>query len=215
MEALQLGIFAALLQVAGYAFYGSKVLKRDIRPNATSWLMFAYGTTLLLVVEWDRDASFALLALPAACALSSIVVALHALRKADLWWPENVFEKFSFSVDMFLTIAYVSTWIFLVNNFILEEEKAIAEIIILVCVNITTFTAFFPLLRQVYYHPATEHTAPWTIWTLAYTLLGIATYVETGLVGELMIYPLVNVALHGYIAFHTAAWRYRNDMSIA
>ena len=46
MDVLAIGIMAGLLQVAGYAFYSSKMLKRDIRPNAASWLMFAYGTTL-------------------------------------------------------------------------------------------------------------------------------------------------------------------------
>src|SRR3990167_4377704 len=106
MEPLQLGIFAALLQVAGYAFYGSKILRRDIRPNATSWLMFAYGTSLLAVLEWDRDASLALLALPITCALSSIVVALYVLRKTRSWVPENFLDRLSFGLDIFLTVIY-------------------------------------------------------------------------------------------------------------
>lgn len=215
MEALQLGVFAALLQAAGYAFYGSKVLARDIRPNAASWLMFAYGTSLLLVVEWDRDAGVALLALPAVCAISGIIVAFHALRRADLWWPEHFLEKFSFGFDMFLTFAYVSAWIFLVNNFIIEEQKALAEIIILVFVNITTFTAFYPLLRQVYHHPYTEHAMPWTIWALAYLMLGVATIAEAGFATELLLYPVSNIGLHGFIALRTAYWRYRHGVSIA
>ncbi|MBI2612701.1 hypothetical protein HYW59_02725 [Candidatus Kaiserbacteria bacterium] len=215
MDALQLGVFAALLQVAGYAFYGSKILRRDIRPNAASWLMFAYGTSLLLVVEWDRDASFALLALPAACALSSIVVAFHALRKAEAWWPEHVIERTSFGLDILLTIAYVSAWLFLINGLIAETQKDWADIFILLFVNIATFTSFYPLLRQVYHHPYTEHATPWTIWTLAYVALGVATIIEGGIATELLIYPVTNIALHGWIAARTARWRYQHGVSIA
>lgn len=58
MGIVELGIVAAALQAAGYLVYGSRVLRRDILPNPTSWLMFAYGTTLLFILEWDRDASY-------------------------------------------------------------------------------------------------------------------------------------------------------------
>src|SRR3989338_1893882 len=215
MDALQLGVFAALLQVAGYAFYGSKILTRDIRPNAASWLMFAYGTTLLLVVEWDRDASFALLALPAACALSSMIVAFYKLRRAAVWWPEHVLERTSFGLDILLTIAYVSAWLFLVNGLIAETQKDWIDILILLFVNLATFTSFYPLLRQVYHHPYTEHATPWTIWALAYFTLGVATVVEGGIATELLLYPVINVALHGWIAGRTAYWRYQHRISIA
>src|SRR3989338_10985416 len=116
MDIVPFGILAALLQVSGYAFYGSKILRRDIRPNAISWLMFAYGTTLLLVVEWDRDATFSLLALPAACAISSIVVAIYALRMAKTAWPEHLMERFSFVLDILLTVSYAATWVLLING---------------------------------------------------------------------------------------------------
>src|SRR3989344_3985059 len=106
MEIL-LGLVAASLQATGYLVYGFKVLKRDIAPNPASWLMFAYGTTLLLVLEWDRGASFAVLALPFICAVSSAVVAWYCLRKAQrTWWPEHVLERISFVLDVLLTVAY-------------------------------------------------------------------------------------------------------------
>jgi len=215
METLQLGIFAALLQFAGYAFYGSKILKRDIRPNAISWLMFAYGTALLLLIEWDQDASFALLALPAACALSSIFVAMWALRDSNAWWPDHSLEWTSFVLDVLLTLTYAATWIFLSKEVINLAEKEWAETFILICINIVTFTSFYPLLRQVYYHPYTEHSTPWVIWTLAYFTLALITISEEGIISVLLLYPMTNIALHGFIALHTAYWRYRHNRSIA
>ncbi|MBI4090794.1 MAG: hypothetical protein HY422_02115 [Candidatus Komeilibacteria bacterium] len=214
MEALQLGVFAALLQIAGYTFYGSKILRRDILPNPTSWLMFAYGTSLIFVLEWDRDASLALLALPAACALSSIVVAVSTLRNTRSWWPEHLLDRFSFGFDVFLTVIYLSTWFLLVNGIIFEAQKDLADIIILVCWNIGIFTAFFPLLRQVYLHPQTEHAMPWIVWTSAYFMLTFATYVEVGGFSELMLYPLINLGVHAFIATHTATWRLRQGLSL-
>lgn len=207
MDILQIGILAALLQTAGYAFYGSKILRRDIRPNAISWLMFAYGTTLLLVVEWDRDASLALLILPAACALSSVVVAFYALRNERSWWPKNLLERFSFSLDILLTVVYLATWVLIAWGFMSETDKNLAEIIILICWNIGVFTAFFPLLRQVYRHPHTEHASPWIMWTTAYLLLCLATFIEVGGFNELMLYPLSNVLVHGFVAMRLIWWR--------
>ena len=97
MDVLTLGILAAVLQISGYFTYGWKVLRRDIEPNAASWLMFAYGTTLLVVVEWDRGASFALLFLPIVCALLSIGIAWFCLQKTRrAWWPEHPLERFLF-----------------------------------------------------------------------------------------------------------------------
>ena len=215
MDIVPFGILAALLQVSGYAFYGSKILRRDIRPNAISWLMFAYGTTLLLVVEWDRDASFALLALPAACALSSVFVAIWALRDSNAWWPDHRLEWTSFLLDVLLTLAYATTWIFLAKGLIGPEVKETGDIFILVCINIVTFTSFYPLLRQVYYHPNTEHSTPWVIWAIAYVILGFVTAAEVGIFSELFLYPAINAALHGFIAAHTATWRYLHQRSIA
>src|SRR3989344_1630949 len=119
MDMIQLGIVAAALQAAGYFFYGSKVLRKDILPNPTSWLMFAYGTTLLLVLEWDRDASFALLALPTVCAIMSVGVAIYCLKHVErAWWPTHPLERLSFALDVTLTIVYLSVWVFLTKGII-------------------------------------------------------------------------------------------------
>jgi hypothetical protein len=176
--------------------------------------MFAYGTGLVFIVEWDRDASFALLALPLACAISSVLIALYVLRGVHSWWPEHSHERFSFGFDLFLTAVYMSAWVLLLNGFIVETQKDVADIVILVCWNIGVFTAFYPLLRQVYRHPETEHAMPWMIWTLAYFMLALATFFEVGSSSELILYPLINLLVHGFIALHTARWRFSNGLRI-
>ncbi len=214
MGMVESGIIAAALQVAGYLFYGSKVLREDILPNPASWLMFAYGTLFLFIVEWDRDASFAILALPAACAISSIAVALYTLRKQRGWWPEHILEKFSFGLDILLTVAYVSAWFFFTGDLISADMREAATIIILLCWNVGIFTSFFPLLRQVYHHPRTEHALPWIVWTGAYVMLATVTVMEVGGINELFLYPVINACVHGLIAIRTAYWHHSHGLSI-
>ena len=215
MDILALGILAAGLQILGYLAYGFKVLRRDILPNAASWIMFAYGTSLLVILEFNRGASFALLALPLSCALASIFIARYAMRKTRrAWWPEHWLERLSFFLDVVLTAAYLGTWILIVNDLITAETKETAELLILMCWTIGVFTAFFPLLRQVFRHPASEHALPWLIWSLAYGCLLVVTVMEEGVVTELVLYPLTNLVVHGFIAYHTAYWRYMRRLGL-
>lgn len=211
MGVLALGILAALLQTLGYLAYGWKVLRKDIEPNATSWLMFAYGTTLLTIVEWDRDATLPILILPSVCAVLSICIAFYCLSKMrKMWWPEHLLERFSFTLDISLTILYIFTWILVDKSIITDAHKGVAEVLILVCWNVGVFTAFFPLLRQVYHHPRSEHPLPWIIWTIAYAILAYITSLEVGLFSELMLYPLSHCGVHAAIALHTAFWRHKH-----
>ncbi len=205
MEAAFLGILAGSLQSIGYFVYGFKVLRKEILPNPASWLMFAYGTTLLVILEWDRDANFAILALPIVCSILSLTIAAYCLRRVRrAWLPEHPLERFSFALDVTLTFAYLSAWILLAQNLIEEDTKSLAEICILIFWNIGIFTAFFPLLRQVYHHPASEHAIPWVIWTCAYATLAIATIMQQHAFDELALYPLINTAVHGFIASRVA-----------
>jgi hypothetical protein len=47
-----IGLCAAVMQIAAYVLYLRVFLKASIRPNAASWLMFAYGTGLLVVAGY-------------------------------------------------------------------------------------------------------------------------------------------------------------------
>jgi len=216
MGIVELGIVAAALQAAGYLVYGSRVLRRDILPNPTSWLMFAYGTTLLFILEWDRDASFALLALPAVCAVMSIGVAVYCLKHSERhWWPAHPVERFSFFFDILLTITYLTVWFLLFQGIINEEFKDFSDVFVLACWNIGVFTAFFPLLRQVYRHPLTEHALPWIIWAVAYVILAYVTIAEQGGIDELFLYPLINIAVHGFIAIRIGFWQWNHSRNFA
>jgi SET domain len=188
-----LGVCAAGAQVGAYVLYIRLFLSGKILPNAASWLMFAYGTALLTFLEWRNAATWAELALPVTCALMSIVVAGLCVRKGATD-PVDRHEKMVFLTDLTLTIAYTASAVFI-------SQHSKYETAFLLAGNITTVTAFSPLIRSTWSNPAREEPAPWIGWTLAYGLLLAATLSSTGLHHlELLVYPALCVLLHGLIA---------------
>jgi hypothetical protein len=188
-----LGVLAALLQVAGYAVYIRHFLRKSIRPNAASFLMFSYGTWLLVFLEWRAGASWPVLALPMACAAMGIVVALMCLRRGATE-PVDRFEAVAFSADLWLTIIYA--WFALG----LGDASGIA-IPLLIVGNATTVTCFIPVVRSTWHSPYRELPGPWLIWTAAYGMLAIVTLLGGGLSNPvLLLYPILSFLLHGAIA---------------
>lgn len=194
------GVFAALLQLCGYASYLYKMLRGEILPNRLSWLMFAYGTLLLILLEAERGASWDILLLPGVCALSSIAVALACWRqrgkrvrlsRADLW---------VFCLDLLLTFGYVLAWLLLSYGIIHEEERRGTDLFILFLWNIGIFSAFTPLFLGVRKNPEYEHPLPWIFWTSAYLCLVLATWIQQEPL-ELFFYPTCNAIAHLSIAW--------------
>lgn len=203
-----LGIFAGLLQVLGYVLY---VRDEEIDPNPVTWFMFAYGTGILALLEWDTDATWPELFLPITCAAFSIYVSYRCWKKArkrdpsrwwpEDWWPEDKWEQGSFVSDVFITIGYIAAWALATFALLTPEYREYSVLAFLFLSNLSTFPSFYPLLRQTYYNPETENWLPWTIWTIAYACLGIVTFYSQGEFWHpLMFYPLSNVFLHGLVA---------------
>lgn len=198
---LTLGIIAGFLQALGYLLYITKSLKDEVEPNPTTWLMFAYGTTLLTVLECNSSARWEILLLPITCAVMGVVVAIICAYRGTLKYPEAPADRISFGLDIFLTFLYVLAWYLRKSGMLSEHETQIAIMVFLVASNIGAFTAFTPILRETYHDPAHEHFAPWVVWTLAYVSLGFGTYLEHGVWSDLMLYPVINAPLHAAVAW--------------
>ncbi len=184
------GWAAALLQVAGYLAYASNFKRQKIRPNAASFVMFAYGTAFVFLLEAHNGANAAMLLLPGVCALMSIVVAGMCMRKGATEPIEDI-EKVAFAIDLGLTAGYA----FAFFAFGYSPQFAL---MFLLATNITTFTAFFPMVRSTWMFPKRERPGPWVLWTLAYACLTIATVVEGGRAHPaLLAYPVINLLIHG------------------
>lgn len=187
-----LGIFAAVLQALGWSSYILLFLRRQIRPNAASSFMFAYGTALMVLLETGSEASWQILALPTTCAVFSIIVAAMCLRKGATEAVDRV-EATAFSADVWLTLLWVAIAIGYGDIKPFSAGFVIAG-------NITTITCMFPVLRSTWRSPDREQPLPWLIWTLAYATLTVTTLLADQLRHpELLVYPVLNVTLHGAV----------------
>jgi hypothetical protein len=204
---LILGIISGILQVFGYWFY----LRNDeIDPNPVSWFMFAYGTAILVVLEWDKSATLAELILPISCALLSILVSVRCWKKSrkldptkwwpEDWWPEDKIEQYSFVSDILITIGYILAWLLAFATFINTETRELAVFMFLFLSNLSTFPSFYPILNTTYKHPEREYWLPWFLWAAAYILLGYITYATHGKIWHiLMMYPVTCALLHALV----------------
>lgn len=202
---LTLGVLAGILQITGYILY---LKDDDIDPNPVTWFMFAYGTGILALLEWDSTATWPELFLPIACAFFSIVVSFRCWKRSrakdpsrwwpEDWWPEDKTEQLSFLSDILITIAYITAWLLAGWSILNQENREFAVLIFLFLSNLSTFPSFYPLLRETYISPQKENWLPWAVWTLAYFMLAIVTYsIHNTVFHPLMFYPLSNVILHG------------------
>lgn len=191
-----LGILASILQVFGYGLYIRHTLREEIDPNPSSWLMWAYGTALIALLEWDRGAPLEVLLLPVVCAACSIFVAYLAWRKNKRLFPTHQADWAAFLADVALTVGYVTAALLVAFNLLNEEGKGMATLVFLLLSNATTITTFSPMIRNLWVNPHHESQSPWLMWTLAYAFLALATWFEYGLWSEFMIYPVLNLIFH-------------------
>lgn len=188
-----IGVLAGIFQFIAYLIYIRYFLKDSIKPNALSWIMFAYGTAFMVFLEWRAGATWDLLLLPLVCATMSIFVAVMCLRSPTRT-PTSPFERWTFAADLGLTFGYLA----------LSNTSAAGPLFTAAFIltgNLTAITAFVPILASTYKSPENEKATPWAFWAFAYLLLTIATLFNSSLrAPELLIYPVLGVALHGGMA---------------
>ena len=202
------GIVAGLLQLLGYILY---IKNEDIDPEPVTWFMFAYGTLILAVLEWDANATFAELILPVVCGILAIYVSYRCWKRAreidpskwwpEDWWPEDFWDKCSFLGDIAITVAYIFAWVLAGAAFLSSDTREVAVLAFLFLSNLSTFPSFYPLLHSTWKNPEKEHWAPWTIWAGAYAVLAVVTWsTHNAFFHALMFYPVSNAVMHGLVA---------------
>lgn len=207
-----LAVQAGIVQALGYALYVRYVVRERITPNPTSWLMFAYGTSVLVLVEYAIGASWRELALPGVCAACAVAVAGICAFRRQLGWPEDNVERWAFLSDVALTVGYVGAWALSRAEAIGEETRQVANVALLIGLNATTITSFIPILRSTWREPFHERPEPWLVWTLAYGLL-LLTTLWSGGHPALLIYPVLAVLMHGCIGV-LAVGRHRHKRDV-
>lgn len=178
------GLFAAILQLFGYAAYLRALRRRQVRPNATSWVLWTVGSILSLIVYAKVTHDWLMLLLPIACALASLMV----LAWLVIEWHFVRADRGDY-LTVVADLLVVAVW--LVSN---------DATIVYVALLIDTGVAFVPILRSVRADPQSEVALPWVIWTIAYgamVLAGLLRYDGW----EPLALPLLYVVLHAIVGY--------------
>ncbi len=202
----KLAVLSGVIQALGYVAYGWYVARRKIEPNPTSWLMWAYGTALVAVLEYvqikqNPEASYALLVLPVVCASCSLALALLCWARGKLSWPKHPMDIFALILDVILTIGFVVAQVMYTYGVLTEAQRDVVAVVSLITVNLTSLTSFTPMVRELLEEPESERTSPWVFWALAYAVLSGLTWLEVGnWQSPLMMYPVLNTGIHTAVA---------------
>lgn len=193
-----LSFMSVVFHVLAYVvfIFLSERKKTEYKPNPTAWLMFAYGTALVTLLEWDRHASWTVLALPVVCSILSLRVAMMCWKQGRMRWPSHWLDGTALTVDLILTVAYVAAAGIARLEVISEEFRGQLVSAFLIITTTGSILPFIPQIRGVIEEPEKEHWAPWFLWTLAYVALTATTVTEFGWFSIFILYPGINAILH-------------------
>lgn len=206
---------AAMIQAVAYVVYLVGAFRRSIQPNPTSWLMWAYGTGLVVVLEADQSIDPLLRLLPTVCALSSVAVALLCLHRGARLWPRKELDRYVLLTDLMLTAVYVVVTVAAWRGSLPEAGAWGWKSGLLVAAGASTALSYLPTVAAVLQDPRVEDWRPWGIWTLAYALLLAATVAAEGTSVQALqfhVYPAVCLLLSAAVTW--CAIRSTVDLSV-
>lgn len=195
---------AALLHAMAYVLYLSGTLRRKVDPAPASWLMWAYGTALVVVIETDQGIDPLLVLLPVVCAACSIAVALVCYLRGASLWPSNGVDRGALGTDVVLTLVYVAIAGGASLGLFAERGAGAAKAVLLGILGVSTVVSFIPTLRAVRRDPSREDNLAWIMWTIAYTMLLLVTFVGEGVrlsAIQFWVYPGVCAVLSGLVVW--------------
>ncbi len=155
-----LGFAAGLLQAVAYMIYLLQVVRAECRPNGMTWLMWSYGTLVLLIIEWDVGAPISILILPAVCAFCSLFVAGCAFARSAYIAPDRQ-DWAVLGLDVMILAGYVGFANGLAGQAGGDTDRTLVFVFL---AGATTLTSSWPILRTTFLEPAYERPAAWFVW---------------------------------------------------
>lgn len=184
MLTVVLGVTAGLIQLAGYWLYNKGLRKTEINPNATSWAIWGIGSVVAVIVYSDLVNDWVLEFLPTVCAVAALLTFIHMMVRGTFKRPDRT-EALIFVLDMAVLLYYFTS-----------DNALIANIFMVIDILIS----FVPIIRSTWDDPIAEDPKPWLIWSGAYTLLVLVSFLR----GESLWDALMPTA---YLFLHIIIWR--------
>lgn len=186
--AITVGVLAGIVQLVGYWFYNRSLSRKEINPNATSWLIWSLGGFIALFLYRDLANDWVKEFLPFVCATAAIATFVHMMVRGSFQKPDRL------DIEMLLLdAAVVAFWISSKNPF---SSNMLLELDI--------WISFLPILRSTWKNPRTEDPKPWLVWSMAYLLLAIVVLLRWEKWWDLLLpvnYLILHLAIWGFAKF--------------
>lgn len=175
-----LSVLGGVLQLVAFAIYNKQILKGLSKPNAATWTLWMFTSTLncitYIIMSGDVVKGF----LPIASTVACIATFFYALKKGKL----SKLNGWDTTVLALGLVSAVVWWIF--------RSATYANLILQICILVS----FIPTYRTVWNDYRTEKALPWFLWSLAYVFVLVAVILRwRGQVQDL-VYPINCFVLH-------------------
>lgn len=190
--AAALGLGAAALQVLSYTIYLRLTLDGRCRPNGISWLMWSYGTAVLLVVEAGVGTPVSVMLAPAFCLVCSCIVTAWAMRDGSGDRPAA-----SDFAALAIDVAILATYVAAMHGG--ERAGREAEVWLVLLPAASSIVSAWPTLVSTWRAPGRERPLSWLLSAGADMLVALAVLAE-GLEWQYLVYPLVTLTTQVGIA---------------
>lgn len=181
--AIALGILSSIVHLIAYFSYYRKINVGRVKPNATSWSVWALGSVLESASYVGVTGDWVKNLLPICCAISAVILFFYCLHKGHF----SKLRKFEGYLLVFDCVALLVWWWY---------QSAFYANILFVAIAIISF---IPIIWGVWVNPMVEDSLPWYLWTCAYFLLVLVILFRWNK-WEDLVYPLMFLLLHLTVA---------------
>lgn len=166
-------VISGVLQLLGYLIYDWAIFSGDIKPNASSWFLWAFGSGIATWSYLKLSQDLIKTILPLVCSVACVVTFFFALFNGSFSVPDRY--------DMFILLMTLGIIVF----YSFTKERGYTNLLI----QIETVFSFIPIIKGAHLNPEGEEVLPWLVWSFAYLLMGLTVLMRYEKWWDLM-YPV-------------------------
>lgn len=177
-----LPIVAAMVHIVAYGIYNIQTQRKEATPNPASWLPWAFLAILNALSFSATNGVLSSLQFFAG-SVGGVFTFFAALITGHFMWPNR-----RDWIVMVGCIAAIVVW------------RVSSPINANILLGLILAWSFEPTLRGVFYNPLNEKPLAWQMWTFAFAITAVNTYLYNGGWTLSMFVPFVGIVGHGAVA---------------
>jgi hypothetical protein len=185
--AIALGIVAGAMHVVAYLVYNKQMLRGESSPNAATWTMWSFISTLNAATYLFMSEDIVKAILPVASTVACLGTFTYSIIKGKLSRLDRI-DSIALGLGIIAALAWFYYKSPTISNMLLQIPIAIS---------------FVPTWRGVIRNPKVERALPWIIWSSAYIVNITAVILRWKGQPQDLVYPINCLFLHGGVGLLT------------